>query len=167
MDKRWIGIIIILLAGLGCMYLIVDNSTSVGSAVSVISDVTITLPHGYANTEDGSNYCVLYKEATKETMRIKCLKDSKGYIQEYNTNLDSLKKQGDIKIKKNFTNDTLSMIEYENQSATDKKFISMVYFDKCEHTFSVQMEHFTDDESKEKTINFIINNMKYDFKQRK
>jgi hypothetical protein len=59
------------------------------------------------------------------------------------------------------------MIEYENQSATDKKFISMVYFDKCEHTFSVQMEHFTDDESKEKTINFIINNMKYDFKQRK
>ena len=34
MDKRWIGIIIILIIGLGCMYLIVDNSTSVGNAVS-------------------------------------------------------------------------------------------------------------------------------------
>ncbi|MEE1150195.1 hypothetical protein [Methanobrevibacter sp. UBA212] len=167
MDKRWIGIIIILLAGLGCMYLIANNSTTVGSAVSVISDVTITLPHGYINTEDGGNYCVLFKKETKETMRIKCLKDSKGYIKEYNANLDFLKKQGDIKINKNFTNDTVGMIEYENQSSTDKKFISMVYFDKCEHTFSIQMEHFTDDESKENALNYIIDNMKYDFKQRK
>ena len=167
MDKRWIGIIIILLAGLGCMYLIANNSTTVGSAVSVISDVTITLPHGYINTEDGGNYCVKNKKETKETMRIKCLKDSKGYIKEYNANLDFLKKQGDIKINKNFTNDTVGMIEYENQSSTDKKFISMVYFDKCEHTFSIQMEHFTDDESKENALNYIIDNMKYDFKQRK
>ena len=84
MDKRWIGIIIILIAGLGCMYLIVDNSTSVGNAVNVINDVTITLPPGYINTEDGSNYCVLFKKETNETMRIKCLKDAKGYIEEYN-----------------------------------------------------------------------------------
>ena len=47
MDKRWIGIIIILIIGLGCMYIIVDNSNSVGNAVTVISDVTITLPPGY------------------------------------------------------------------------------------------------------------------------
>jgi ABC-type lipoprotein release transport system permease subunit len=167
MDKRWIGIIIILLAGLGCMYIIVDHSTSVGSAVSVISDVTITLPHGYINSEDGSNYCVLYKKETNETMRIKCLKDAKSYINEYNANLNYLKQQKDIKIHKNFTNDTLGMIEYENQSSANKKFISMVYFDKCEHTFSIQMEQFTDDQSKENTLNFIIDNMKYDFKQRK
>ena len=167
MDKRWIGILIILLAGLGCMYLIVDNSTSVGNAVSVISDVSITLPPGYITSEDGGNYCVLHKKETNETMRINCLKDSKGYIKEYNTNLNSLKKQGDIIIKKNFTNDTLGMIEYENQSSTNKKFISLVYFDKCEHTFSIQMEHFTDNDSKENAINFIIKNLKYDFKQRK
>ena len=167
MDKRWIGIIIILIAGLGCMYLIVDNSTSVGNAVNVINDVTITLPPGYINTEDGSNYCVLFKKETNETMRIKCLKDAKGYIEEYNNSLNSLKKQDDIIIKKNFTNDTVGMIEYENQSSTDKKFISLVYFEKCNHTFSIQMEHYTNNESKETALNFIIENLKYDFKQRK
>lgn len=167
MDKRWIGIIIILLAGLGCMYLIVDNSTSVGNAVDVISDVTITLPPGYITTEDSIDYSVLIKKETNETMRIKCLKNTKGYIEEYNTRLNSLKKQGDIIIHNNFTNDKLGMIEYENQSSTNKKFISMVYFDKCEHTFSIQMKHFTDNKSKDNAINFIIDNMKYDFKQQK
>lgn len=167
MDKRWIGIIIILLAGLGGMYLIVDNSTSVGNAVTVISDVTITLPPGYVNTEDGIDYCTLLKQETNETMHIKCLKDAKGYIEEYNASLNSLKKQGDIIINKNFTNDTLGMIEYENQSSTNNKLISKVYFEKCNHTFSILMKHYTDDESKENAINFIIDNMKYDFKQGK
>ena len=100
-------------------------------------------------------------------MRIKCLKDAKGYIEEYNNSLNSLKKQYDIIIKKNFTNDTVGMIEYENQSSTDKKFISLVYFEKCNHTFSIQMEHYTNNESKETALNFIIENLKYDFKQRK
>jgi ABC-type lipoprotein release transport system permease subunit len=166
MDKRWIGIIVILIIGLGCMYLIVMNSTTVGNAVSVINDVSITIPPGYINSEDGANFCVLHYKETNETIRIKCLNDGKDYIGEYNDRLNTLKKQDDITINKNFTNKTVSMIEYENQSSKDKKYISLVFFDKCNHTFSMQMEHFTDNESKEKVINFIIDNLKYDFKQR-
>ena len=75
MDKRWIGIIIVLLAGLGCMYLVVSNSTSVGNAVSVISDVAVTLPPGYITTDDGSRYYVFHNKKTNEVIRIKCLEE--------------------------------------------------------------------------------------------
>ena len=47
MDRRWIGILIILIVGLSAMYLIVDNSNTVGNAISVIGDVSVTLPPGY------------------------------------------------------------------------------------------------------------------------
>ncbi len=83
MDKRWIGILIVLIAGLGCMYLIVSNSNSVGSAVSVINDVTITLPPGYITSEDTSHMCVLHNKQTNETIRIRCLDDGADYINEY------------------------------------------------------------------------------------
>ena len=166
MDKRWIGIIIILIIGLGCMYLIVMSSTTVGNAVSVIEDVTITIPPGYINSEDGGSFCVLHNKATNETIRIKCLDDGKNSTQKYEGQLKTLKEQYDITIDNNFTNKTLSMIEYENASSADNSNITLVYFDKCNHTFSMKMEHFTDSESKENAISFIIDTLKYDFKQK-
>lgn len=165
MDRRWIAIILILLAGVGCMYLIASNSTTVGSAISVISDVTVTTPPDYITTENLEQSCVLYNKETNETIRMKCLNDGSSHAKEYEKQLKSLKKQDDIIINKNFTNKTLSMIEYENQSSTNKKYISLVFFDKCKHTFSLQMEHFTDDNRKENVINYIINHIDYDFKQ--
>ena len=47
MDKRWLGIIIIFIAGIVCMYLIVDSSPTVGKAVTVVDEMTITLPSGF------------------------------------------------------------------------------------------------------------------------
>lgn len=167
MDKRWIGIIIILIAGLGCMYLIVSNSPSVGNAVTVISDVTISIPDGFSTTESKEDYCVIFNQQTNETVRIKCLQKGGNYIDQYNSQLKTLKKYDDIIIAKNFTNKTLSMIEYENQSSNDKKDIKLVFFDKCNHTFSMKMEHFSDDNSKENVIKFIIENIIFDFKQNK
>ena len=165
MDKRWIGILIVLIAGLGCMYLIVSNSNSVGSAVSVINDVTIRLPPGYITSEDTSHMCVLHNKQTNETIRIRCLDDGADYINEYNNRLKSLNGEDDIDIQKNFTNKTLSMIKYENQSSTDKKDITLVFFEKCDHTFSMQFEHFTNETNQENMMNFIIDKLKYDFKQ--
>ena len=46
MDKRWILIIIIAIIGLSSMYLIVDESMTVGSAITTFSKTTITIPEG-------------------------------------------------------------------------------------------------------------------------
>jgi hypothetical protein len=165
MDKRWIGIVIILIAGLSCMYLIVCESNTVGSAVSVISDVTVTLPDGYITSEDGRNFCVLFDKQTNETIRVRCLEDVKTHSDEYKSRLDSLTHYDDIIIDKNSTNKNISVIEYENMSSTDKRNITLVFFDKCNHTFSMQLEHFTNETSKENDVKFIIDTLKPDFKQ--
>lgn len=167
MDKRWIGILLILIAGLGCMYLIVMNSNTVGNAVDVISDVTVAIPPGLITSEDGSHFCVLYNKETNETMRVKCIDEGTNYIKEYDKKLNSLKNDGNIKISRNITNKTLSLIDYENLSSTDKKDMGFASFDKCNHTFTVQLEHFTNKTSEEKYLNYIIDNMKFDFKQNK
>ena len=165
MDKRWIGIVIILIAGIGCMYLIATEMTGVGNAVSVVEDVSITIPTEYINSEDGASFCVLFNKKTNETVRIRCLDDGSSYTNEYNKQLKTLNGQDNIIINNKFKNKNLSMIEYENKSSKDRRYISLVYFDKCNHTFSMKMEHFTNDTRKENTINFIIENMKIDFKQ--
>ena len=141
------------------------TSTSVGNAVSVISDVTVTVPPGFITSEDKGSFSVFHNKQTNEVVRVRCLDDAKSYVDKYNSQLETLKGQDDIKITKKLKNDTLAMIEYENQSSTDKKDITLVYFDKCEHTFSMQLEHFTEDSRKEYVIDFIMDTMKYDFKQ--
>jgi hypothetical protein len=165
MNIRWIGIILILIAGLSCMYVIVTHSNSVGSAVSVISDVTITLPEGYITSEDGSKYCVFFNKATNETIRIKCFDENTTYTNEYNKELDSLSKQDDIIVGKHFKNENISRIDYQNQSTPEKLNRSVVYFDKCNHTFSLKFELFTDENRQNDAMNFIIDTMKFDFKQ--
>ena len=165
MNIRWIGIIIVLIAGLSCMYMIVTHSNSVGSAVSVISDVTLTLPDGYITSESGSKYCVFYNKATNETIRIKCLDDGTNHANEYKKELSSLKNEDNITVGKHYTNKNLSRIDYQNQSTPDKLNRSIVFFDKCTHTFSMKFEHFTDEKSQDDATNFIIETLKFDFKQ--
>ena len=53
------------------------------------------------------------------------------------------------------------VIEYENQSSTDKKYVSVIYFYKCNHTFSMKMEQFTDENSKQDVMDFIIDISEY------
>ena len=167
MDKRWAGIIIILLVGLSCMYLIVTNSTNVGQAVEVVKDVTITLPYEFITTEDGGDFCVFFNKKTNETIRFYCLKNNPTHVNQYKNKLTSLEKDENIIIEKNFTNKTLSEIEFKNQTSKDNQYITVVYFEKCNHTFLMQMEHFTNETSKNNAMDYIIDTIKYDFKQKK
>ena len=165
MDKRWIGIILILIAGLSCMFVIVINSSSVGSAVSVIEDVTITIPPGYITSDDGQNFCQMVNQKTGENIRIKCIDGKTSHVAQYNKQLNTFKTQDQIVIHKNFTNKTVSIIDYENITS-DEGNKSYMYFDKCDHTFSMKMKGFADDKSRDQVYDFIVSHLKYDFKQR-
>ena len=73
MDKRWIGILLILIAGLVCMYYIVDNSTTVGNAISVINDVTIPVPQEMKISVSNRNDVTFLNENTNESIYINCV----------------------------------------------------------------------------------------------
>ena len=62
MDKRWVLIIIIAVIGLGSMYMIIDNSMTVGSAITTFSKTTITIPDGFSVEDTGNNVLELYNK---------------------------------------------------------------------------------------------------------
>lgn len=166
MDKRWIGIILILIAGLSCMFVIVINSSSVGSAVSVIEDVTVTLPPGYITADDGQHFCQMVDQKTGESIRIKCIEGKSSHVAEYNKQIKTYNEQPEMVIVRNFTNDTVSIIDYKNTTSEDKDTRSFMYFDKCGHTFSMKMKGFADDKSRNEDFDYVVSHLKYDFKQR-
>ena len=70
MDKRWILIIIIAIIGLSSMYLIVDNSMTVGSAITTFSKTTITIPEGFSVEDTNNNLVTLYNKNNDERIEI-------------------------------------------------------------------------------------------------
>ena len=110
---------------------------------------------------------MLFNKQTNETARIRCLDNGNNHVAKYNETLKSLKSDGNVIVGKHSSNANYSMIAYENLSSTDKRDMTIAYFDKCNHTFSVKMEHFVDNGNKEKLINYIIENSVFDFKQKK
>ena len=47
MDRRWMGIFIIFLVGVLGLAMIVDTSDTVGQAVTVCNEMTVTIPDGF------------------------------------------------------------------------------------------------------------------------
>ena len=84
MDKRWILILIILIAGCACMYHIVDSSNSVGDAITVVNKTVITLPSGFTIGDDDKSSVTLVNENNNETIFIEDLGKS-------DTSLDNFK----------------------------------------------------------------------------
>ena len=55
MDKRWILILIILIVGGYCTYNIVDSSTTVGDAITVVNKSVITIPKDFSIADTDKN----------------------------------------------------------------------------------------------------------------
>ena len=139
MDKRWILILIILIAGCACMYHIVDSSNSVGDAITVVNKTVITLPSGFTIGDDDRSSVTLVNENNNETIFIEDLGKS-------DTSLDNFK--NDLK------NDT---------NGVDSTF---VYMYSCNHTFNIKFNGYSNEDELNQDFNFIINTISPDFKQK-
>ena len=63
-------IIAILIVGVSCMYFIVDNSTTVGNAITTFSKSSVTLPFGFSVGETNTESAKLYNKQNNETINI-------------------------------------------------------------------------------------------------
>ena len=158
MDKRWLGILIILIAGLGCMYLIVDSSPTVGKAVSVIDEMTITLPDGFNILKEKKTELDLKKG--NDTVNITIIGMGNNSLKEYKSQLKLLKNNPEIEIKDTINNETGNIILYKN--ITSDKEISITYFVKDNRTISVKMNMY---DNWETDLNFIVDTTQHNFKQ--
>ncbi len=160
MDKRWLGIIIILIAGLGCMYLIVDSSDSVGKAVSVVDEMTITLPDGFNILKEHKDRLDLKKG--NDTLNITIIGLGNNSLKEFNSQLKLLKNDQEVEIKDTVKNETGNTIIYKNIT-TDKEN-SITYLVRDNRTISVQMNLY---DNWETDLNFVANTIQHNFKQNK
>ena len=162
MDKRWIGILLILIAGMSCMYVIVDNSNSVGNAITVISDVSIVVPPGLKINGDNANDVTLLNKETNESIFIQCI--DKNPKKEFNNEIKAFQNANNVEMT-NRSNSTLQIIDFKNIDTGQNT--SFILFKKAKHSFIMKMDNYHDMAKQDKEMTFVIDNLKPDYKQNK
>lgn len=159
MDKRWILLLIILLAGLSAMFYIATISNTIGNAVTVIDDVTVTVPPGFkiigTHTEDAK----LQKEGFNDTIFIKCLGDGDASSKAFKTDVKKIKNNGEFEIIK----ESNKTVKFSN--ITSGKNTTHTFFEKADRTFRMELYNFDNDNELERNMQFVIDNIQPDFKQ--
>lgn len=165
MDRRVIWIIIILVVGLGCMYYAVDNSTTIGNAITTFSKTTITIPNGFSVGETHDKYVELYNKNTDEKINVhdygkgdNVEKTFKNLTEEYKKN----QKYSDINdTTKNISNTEVYEINMQTENGTYYTFC----FHSYNHTYVTKMYGFNDSNSVYGNLEFIIKTLQPDYKQ--
>ena len=169
MEKRWIGILIILIIGCSCMYFLVESSTTVGNAITVVNKTVVTLPGHFSIEDTGSNFAKITNKDTNEKVSFKDLGKKDIALDSFNNKLNELKKDYGINVINNSTidlnNTKVYKIECQNLTTENTTNISICYTYTCYHTFLVQFKNYNDNTNLNKDLEFLIGNMKPDFKQ--
>ena len=167
MNNKWLIIIFVLLIGLGSLYLIVESSNTVGSAIMGVSKYTVTLPDGFSNAKAGDETPTMVNGATKETIVFKDLGKEKKMPKIIKSEYDNLTNNDEIEILKNTTNNTQNNVHtiiYKN--LTNDENYSMIFFTKFNHGFSLKIWNYISENELIDHVNFIINTMQPDYKQK-
>ena len=98
-DKKLI-IIIVLAIGIGCLYLVADNSTSVGNAVVSIGDVILTIPPSFTNFQTHGETVSVENKYTGEKMYFELIDDGNDSLSKYNNKIDEMFKAKEAEIMK-------------------------------------------------------------------
>ncbi len=163
MDKRWLTISIILIIGLGCMYWVASTSTSVGSAVTIVNDVSVTLPHGFKISVSDADQATLIDEGSNETIFMKYLSDGNNSLNEYKKEIKAMSGNSALEIVDNSSNKTVHTLYCKNWDK-DANY-SLTYFEKFDRTLLIKMENYDDTEKQNSDMMYIINNLQPDYKQ--
>ena len=158
MDKRWYGIIIILIVGLGCMYLVASSSSSVGSAVIIVNDLSVTLPDNFKINHNYDDLIELKNRDNNETIIVQYIKDGNYSLNEYNKelkneSLDIINKSSDGKVHTIYCKDK------------DGGIYSLSYFEAYDRTVLIKMMNYSDYGKEQKDMMYVIDTIQPDFKQ--
>lgn len=163
MDKRWIIILLILIVGLGCMSYIVMTSTTVGHAVTIVDDLSVTLPHGFKIDHSETGQTTLLDDRTNEIIFIKHIREGNKALIEYLKEIKILKENENVEILKNTSNKTIHTICYKDLNK-DKDY-TLYYLEKYNCTVLIKMENFKNPEDEQKSLDYMLETIKPDYKQ--
>lgn len=169
MDRRWLFIILILIIGTCCMYLIVDSSNTVGSAIADINKTTITMPDGFSKGADDEGSLELINKKNEKNIYLKDLGKNDSSKVAFDKKLKSLKSENDVTIIENKTsainNITTYTIYYLNSTDNNTYNRSMSFFYSSGHTFYMKQAGYDNINDLNNDLKFIVSTMQPDYKK--
>ena len=169
MDKRWILIIIIFIAGFSGLYWINDNTTTVGNAIASVDNVIITLPPGFTNFQTHENSANIENKHTHEKLYFKSTAKGDHALEKYNNLLKEFNEDENIKVTNNTTmkvgNVTAYVIYYQNSTSGEPVDYIRAYFYNYDTTYFVTMWNFENTDRGNSNLKFIIETMYPDYKK--
>lgn len=170
MDKRWLGIVIILIVGCCCMYFVATSSDSVGLSITKVNKTIITLPSDFSieDTEKGSAKIINWN--THQSIYIKDLGKQDNAFDKFQEKLNELKSDRNIQINNNTTMNisgkTTYVIDMTNSTSGNPDNLTIAYVYTCNHTFVLKLKNYKDNKDKlNHDLDFVVKNMKIDYKQ--
>ena len=164
MDKKWILIIIIIIASVGCGYLILDNSITVGHAVAVVDTSVITIPEGFESETAPGYDLELENEKANQTIDIKKLGKNnsvKLQIEKFGN-----KTSGFEKYLGNNTTKTPSDIEiFTGYYTNSSQNFSTSFFYAQNHTYVVNTTGYNNITKLNGDLECIVDTLRPDYKQ--
>lgn len=160
-------IIAILIVGISCMYVIVDNSTTIGKAITTFSKTTITMPSGFSVGDTDSKSAHLYSKQSNEKINI--YDEGKGdSTTECFKNVTNTYKNNPNYYNINETTRTVNNITVlQLNMETNNTISSCSVFYYYNHTYLVEISGFEDMKKLNNDLDFIINTLQPDYKQGK
>ena len=167
MDKRVIMIIAILIVGISCMYVIVDNSTSIGKAITTFSKTSITLPNGFSVGETDSKSAQLYNKRSNEKINIYDLGKGDSTKEKFKNVTDIYKNNPDChdlnETTRTVNNITILQLNMEKNNTLSSRAVFYDY----NHTYLVDINGFEDMNKLNNDLEFIVSTLQPDYKQGK
>ncbi len=169
MDKRWIMIIIFLIVGCCCLFYVVETSSTVGNAITVVNKTVVTLPNDFSIESKETAYGSLVNKNTNEKIIIKDYGKENSSLMKFKNTLQDLRKNSDIDNIKNSTlninNLTVYKIDYQNITKENNSDLSRAYVFTCNHTFLIKLEEYTNSTKLNNDLEYVVAHMAPDFKQ--
>ena len=167
MDKRWILIIIILIAGVSVLYVIANESVEIGKAITTIDNVIITLPDNFKITDQDKTSVEMTNRNSDERISIELIKEKNKAKELMDNHLRDLKYENVINIEnstENISNFTVYSINYQNMSSDTPVNYSLNYLDKLNKTFIITTSNYNDTNSQLNDLTQVIKTLRIDFK---
>lgn len=165
MDKRWLYILIILIIGISCMYLIVESSTTVGKATVKVNSFLVTVPDSFNIDGTGGHYAYLINRNTHESIYIHDVGKGnfidKNMSEKWDMTINEPEKYMNLKNTTHKKN--ISTMYYEDCNGTLNQ---ITFFTKYNHTFYIKSEHFHDNNTMQKSAKSVIDSLIPNYKQK-
>lgn len=169
MNKKWILILIFLIVGCCCLFYVIETSSTVGNAITVVNKTVVSLPDEFSIENRENRYSTLLNKNTNEKITIEDLSKGESALDNFKEKLIDLSKNPDIN---HITNSTLNIdnitaykIDYQNITKENNSDLCNVYVFTCNHTFLIKLENYNNSTKLNENLDYVITHMTPDFKQ--